>query len=138
MQKQWTSRTPNYFFTVFGGGNRPPVGGRHYPHHRGHIISKDMQAGDVMLLYCGADYPKSEYSQKAPGIGIVVDIETNGREEVIYQYFPLEHPVSLANLRANIPEIKDHEPLNLVGNWLFQIARKSFRDTLKGRQIYWP
>jgi hypothetical protein len=140
MQKQWISRKPRYFFTVFGWGKKPLVEGGRYPHRKGHISNKNVGLGDVVLPYCGADYPEPAYCQTAPGIGVVVGTEIGEEKEVVcYQYFPFYQPVPFGILRQNIPEIEEHRPLNFIGNWFFEIKdATSFRRVLGGTQINWP
>jgi len=137
MQKEQVQRKPRYFFIVFGPeyAGKHPVDGGCYLHKKGHISSKGIAVGDVTLLYCGWGYPG--HFQEAPGIGIVIGTEIGEEgEKVFYQYFPLYHPVGWDILK-DLPEVKEHQPLTWVGNWLFELEKTSFRKALNGREIDW-
>ncbi|MFA5375228.1 MAG: hypothetical protein WC455_05665 [Dehalococcoidia bacterium] len=127
---------PKYFFLAFGESyaGKHSVDGGVYPHRKGFVGSSEISAGDVMLLYCCADYP--EYDQEAPGIGVVTSIDTI-QDIIYYQYFPLDNPIDWDIIKASIPELKGNTNFSLTGNWLREISNKSFRAAMANRQISW-
>jgi len=138
--KEWKARNLNYFFVVFGReyADKHPVDGGVYPDHEKwtRISNLGMAAGDVLLLYCGGYYPG--HDQEAPGIGVVIGIETVAAAETIYyQYFPLDEAVPWDIIKES-PSVKAHHPLNWIGNWIFRLSRDEFKSALAGRQIDWP
>jgi len=125
-----------YFFIVFGEehANQHPVEGGLYPHHKGHIGGSLIRPGHVALLYCGESY--LAHSKEAPGIGVVLQVNTGGTQEnICYQYFPLDHPIDWDTVLATI---NPRQPLGFIGNWLQETDGNSFRNALVGRQIDWP
>jgi hypothetical protein len=133
MPKGWTARKSNYFLVIFGEkyDAEHPVNRGVYPHRKGHVSGAGVAVGDVLLLV---------QDLEAPGIGVVVDVDTGGEPEVIYyQFFPCDPPViwgSLDALRSAIPSLRD--PLNYIGNWLQKIDSGLFRKAIAGAQIKWP
>jgi hypothetical protein len=132
---------PKYFFAAFGDtwAGQHPVDGGIYPHKKGHIKSKNMKPGDVVLLYCVDGYVG--HNQESPGIGMVIDTQIGQEKETIfYQYFPFDNPIDWNTIKANISELQ--KPGNTIfywaGNWLREISSMSFKKTVKGRTIDWP
>lgn len=144
------ARIPNYFFVVFGAAysQNHPVDGGVYGHDPNFLFSSGIMAGDVMLLYCTKNYPG--HRSEIPGIGVVTDVKKEGfgimtnakNHGIIYQYFPLCHPVNV-DWNTMTLVIKEMAPpgnrnWSLKGNWLRKISSNSFRATIAGRQINWP
>jgi hypothetical protein len=135
---QMTFRKPNYFFAAFGPAHiAHPVDGGCYPHKKGFISNSNLAIGDVVLLYCTDDYPG--YPKEAPGVGVVIGIETTESEEKFYyQYFPLDRPVDWGTIKQSIRDLEGYTNFGWIGNWLREISSASFRKAVAGRQINWP
>ena len=59
------------------------------------------------------------HDKEAPGIGLVNDISlATGREVIHYQYFGLDRPPSLAELKEAIPALEGHPNFGFSGNWV--------------------
>lgn len=126
---------PNYFIAVFGEKNASthPVDGGDYPYPAGKLISAGIKAGDVMLLYCARGYPG--HDMEAPGIGIVLHVDTGPFPTVRYRYLPLYQPIAWANIKPCVPP---RQVLN--SNPLFPLTggNKQLELLLGGRIIIWP
>ena len=131
-------RTPQYYFVAFGSAHiNQSIDGGSYGHRSGFIENSNVSPGDVMLLYCTKGY--LGHHQEAPGIGVVTGVELDGTRGVInFQYFPLDHPLSLDSAKSAIPELKDNTNFGFRGNWLRKIASSSFRAALTDKLIDWP
>jgi len=141
MSKEWKARNPNYFFVLFGEkhASAHPVEGGVYPDRKGwkRISNLGMAPGDVLLLYCGGKYPG--HKKEAPGVGVVIDIETDdGVETIDYQFLPLDQAIPWNPIIKGLPAVTAHQPLRYIGNWVFQLSSASFSMALVGRQIKWP
>ena len=137
MQKQVIQSKPKYFVAAFGDkyANTSPVNGERYP--LGRLSNTDIAKGDVMLLYCTADYPG--YDKKAPGIGAVVDVEITGQESIVhYRYLPLYSPVPRSTIMDRLAE--DEKPYFVIPGhtFIFSIRSSSFKMVLGKRRINWP
>ena len=126
---------PNYFIAFFGArhASSHPVDGGDYPYAAGKLVSLGIRAGDVMLLYCTRGYPG--HHMQAPGIGLVLDVNTGASPTVEYRYLPLYQPVAWANIKPYVParQVFSSNPLfPLVG------GNANLQVLLGGRIVVWP
>jgi len=128
--KEWKSGKPSYFLVIFGDKHslKYPIDGGVYPMTKKGRIG-DVSIGDILLLY---------QNSQTPGIGLVIDTETDGERDIIdYQYFELNPIVNfpyLECLRTSIPELRTPLPWHLVQ----PISKASFIKAVDGAQLNWP
>jgi len=129
MPKGWAARKPNYYLVVFGSTNTEfPIEKGVYPYPQ--QWGKNVKKGDLLCLY-------QELS--VSGIGVVIDIYTQGEKEIIdYQFFQLDPAKtwdSQLDLKIELPELQT--PLYFYTNWIQPINKSSFEKVLEGSKIKW-
>ena len=99
-----------------------------------HTLS-NIQAGDLMLLYCTSSYPGQ--SMKIPGIGVVLG---TGAESVEYRWLPFKDPIAESCIDKGFSDSdrKKFGDRRFSTRQLFEISSRSFSDTVANREIDWP
>ena len=116
--------SPRCYFAVYADPNLPGhvtiEGGR----FGNRAMPKNMDAGDMVLLYCTSSY--AGHAKSVPGIGLVTAVD-HEIKDFWYDYVPFEQAVPLEFIRFAITEDDQARLANMRRDFLFQISRESFR-----------
>lgn len=91
-------------------------------------------AGDVLLLYCTANYPK--YHQEAPGLGIVLK---SAPDRIEYRWLPFAKPIPRPSISSDLDQqaADRFKQLNFGHNWLIDISLEAFSKIVSNTTIVW-
>jgi hypothetical protein len=124
--------SPRCYFAVYADPTTPShvtiEGGRFGNRN----MPKNMDIGDMVLLYCTSSYPG--YAKTVPGIGLVTAVD-HGLRDFWYDYLPFAEPVPLEFVRFAITEDDRVRVANIRREWLFQISRESFSAVMQGAKL---
>ncbi|MDA1036203.1 MAG: hypothetical protein O3B65_04905 [Chloroflexi bacterium] len=127
--------SPRCYFAVYADPSLPGhvtiEGGR----FGNRAMPKNMDVGDMVLLYCTGSY--TGHPKSVPGIGLVTAVD-HGMKDFWYDYVAFEQAVPLEFIRFAMTEDDQERLANMRRDFLFQISRESFRAVtqaakLKGR-----
>jgi hypothetical protein len=124
--------SPHCYFAVYADPTTPGhvtiEGGR----FGNRAMPKNMDIGDMVLLYCTSSYPG--YAKSVPGIGLVTAVD-HGMKDFWYDYLPFDQPVPLEFLRMSATEDDQARIGNMRHEWLFQISRDSFSAVMQASKL---
>jgi hypothetical protein len=129
---------PRYFIAVFGavekGSKEGVEAGGYFPNPKFPPSAMQMTIGDVLLLYCTANYPG--YKMEAPGLGVVL---STASDRVNYRWVPLVQPIARESIKASLGshEAERFGQLQFGHNWLIEISSESFSNIMRGRSVSW-
>ena len=95
-------------------------------------MPKNMDVGDMVLLYCTSSYVG--YAKSVPGIGLVTAVD-HGIKDFWYDYLAFEEPVPLEFVRMAVTEDYRLRVANIRHEWLFQISRESFSAVMQATKL---
>jgi hypothetical protein len=130
-------KNPTYYVAVFGKPEPPDKdtadSGRYYLGRRG--TDTPGERGDILLLYCTANY--ADNSMSVPGIGIVL---TKTKESIFYRYLPFTLPISKDQIDKAFTDEDRNKFTNIRFNtyWVFNISHESFSNATRDLIINWP
>ena len=117
------NNSPRFYFAVYANpnlaGHVTIEGGR----FGNRAMPRNMDVGDMVLLYCTNSY--SGHSKSVPGVGIVTTVNHN-LKRFSYDYVSFEQAVPLEFIRFAITEDDQASVANMRREFLFQISRESF------------
>ncbi|HLG99483.1 MAG TPA: hypothetical protein VKX49_24455 [Bryobacteraceae bacterium] len=122
---------PRYFIAVFGAPqpDKDAVeSGVYAPDTK--YAPFPTQPGDMILLYCTANYGK--YALQSPGVGVVL---RSDMEHIEYRWLPFAEAVPKAVIDASLdPEdAAKLKNIRFSSHWLFQISQSSFSRVVRDR-----
>ena len=124
--------TPRCYFAVYADPRLPGhvaiEGGR----FGNRAMPKNMEAGDMVLLYCTGSYPGR--AKTVPGIGLVTAVD-HGMKDFRYDYVAFEQAVPLEFIRFAMTEDDRQRLANMRRDFLFQISRASFRAVTQAAKL---
>ena len=124
--------SPRCYFAVYADPTTPghvAIEGGRFGNRN---LPKNMDIGDMVLLYCTSSYPG--YAKTVPGIGLVTAVD-HGLRDFWYDYLPFAEPVPLEFVRFAITEGDRVHVANIRREWLFQISRESFSAVMQGAKL---
>jgi hypothetical protein len=130
-------KKPTYYVAVFGKPEPPDKdtvdSGRYCLGIRG--PDTPGERGDILLLYCTANY--AENFMSVPGIGIVL---TKTKDSIFYRYLPFASPISKEHIDKNFTDEDRNNLADMKFNtyWIFGISNESFSNATRGVSINWP
>lgn len=131
-------RKPHYFVAVFGDPrpDKDPVESGVYTAGPGYPPFP-LTSGDVMLLYCTAEY--IAHSMEIAGLGIVLRVSRKDTEFIEYRWIPFVKPISKSEIdRAFEPSDRDSmQHLGVKARRVFQVNEQSFFKAVSGRMPAW-
>jgi predicted RNA-binding protein with PUA-like domain len=95
-------------------------------------MPKNMDVGDMVLLYCTSSY--AGYAKSVPGIGLVTAVN-HGLKAFWYDYLAFDHPVPLEFVRFAVTNKDAVRVANIRREWLFQVSRESFRAVVQATKL---
>jgi hypothetical protein len=129
---------PRYFVAVFGdpSPDKDPVESGVYTAGPGYPLFP-VSPGDVMLLYCTAEY--IAYSMKVAGLGIVLRVGQKDTEFIEYRWIPFVQPIPRVVIERTF-EPADWENMQHLGvkaRRVFEVKDQSFSKAVAGRMPAW-
>ena len=124
--------SPRCYFAVYADphvGNHVTIEGGRFGNR---AMPKNMDVGDMVLLYCTSSYKGNEKS--VPGLGLITAVDHN-LKDFWYDYVPFEQAVPLEFIRFAITEEDQTRLANMRRDFLFQISRESFRAVTQAAKL---
>jgi len=126
---------PRHFLAVFGELERGKEGvesGVYCPNPKHPPSAMSMAIGDMLLLYCTANY--HDYQIEAPGLGIVLKLAP---DRIDYRWLPFAQPIPRETIKTGLDSgaAARFGQLHFGHNWLIEIFPEAFSKIVGERTV---